>query len=80
MPPSRLPIQEPLPRPIRKKERFYRNDAELLFGSASRRSKVIEMSIITEMIARGWENFLARPTGPFHFRFVLQPAIASLPN
>ena len=39
---------------------------------------MIEMSIITEMIARGWENFLARPTGPFHFRFVLQPAIASL--
>lgn len=36
------------------------------------------MSIITDMIVRGWENFLARPTGPFNFRFVFQPAVASI--
>jgi hypothetical protein len=36
------------------------------------------MSIITEAIARGWENFLARPTGSLNFRFIIQPAIASV--
>jgi hypothetical protein len=30
------------------------------------------------MVARGWRNFLARPSGSFNFRFILQPAIASL--
>jgi hypothetical protein len=30
------------------------------------------------MIARGWENFLARPQGPLNFRFILQPTIAAL--
>jgi hypothetical protein len=36
------------------------------------------MSIITDMIARGWENFLARPTGSLNFRFILQPTIATI--
>jgi hypothetical protein len=37
-----------------------------------------DMGIITDMIARGWENFLARPTGSLNFRFVLQPTIATI--
>src|SRR5438874_10965612 len=37
-----------------------------------------DMSVITEMIARGWENFLARPTGSLNLRFILQPTIASI--
>ena len=36
------------------------------------------MSVITEMIARGWEHFLARPTGSLNLRFILQPTIASI--
>jgi hypothetical protein len=31
-----------------------------------------------EMIQRGWENLLARPSGPLALRFVLQPVVASL--
>jgi len=38
----------------------------------------IDMSTITDMIVRGWENFLARPTGSLNLRFILQPTIASL--
>ncbi|TGS09670.1 hypothetical protein EN852_030015 [Mesorhizobium sp. M2E.F.Ca.ET.209.01.1.1] len=30
------------------------------------------------MIARGWENFLARPTGSMNFRFIIQPTIATI--
>src|SRR5690242_4295401 len=30
---------------------------------------------ITDAIARGWANFIARPAGPLSFRFYLQPAI-----
>ena len=37
-----------------------------------------DMSVITEMIARGWEHFLARPTGSLNLRFILQPTIASI--
>src|SRR5437762_991975 len=37
-----------------------------------------DMSMITDMIARGWENFLARPTGSLNLRFILQPTIASI--
>jgi hypothetical protein len=33
---------------------------------------------VGEMIARGWENFLARPDGPLNFRFIIQPTIATL--
>ena len=29
-----------------------------------------------DVLARGWENFLARPEGPFSLRFVIQPVIA----
>ena len=36
------------------------------------------MALIADMIARGWENFLARPSGTMSFRFILQPAIASI--
>ena len=36
------------------------------------------MSMITDMIARGWENFLARPTGSLNLRFILQPTIATI--
>lgn len=37
-----------------------------------------DLTIIAAMIARGWENFLARPTGSLNLRFILQPAIASV--
>ncbi len=36
------------------------------------------MSIIIDMIARGWDNFLARPAGSLNLRFILQPTIATL--
>jgi hypothetical protein len=36
------------------------------------------MSMIIDMIARGWENFLTRPTGSLNLRFILQPTIASI--
>jgi hypothetical protein len=32
-------------------------------------------NIIREAIERGWENFLARPSGSLSLRFYLQPAI-----
>lgn len=31
--------------------------------------------MITDIIARGWENFTARPDGPLNLRFILQPTI-----
>lgn len=31
--------------------------------------------MIMEAIMRGWANFIARPSGPLHLRFFLQPAI-----
>lgn len=33
---------------------------------------------IADIIARGWENFLARPEGPLSLRFALQPTIAAV--
>jgi hypothetical protein len=36
------------------------------------------MSLLLEMIGRGWENFLARPNGPLSLRFYVQPTMASL--
>jgi hypothetical protein len=36
------------------------------------------MSLITEVIERGWENFTARPSGPLSFRFIIQPLLASI--
>jgi hypothetical protein len=35
-------------------------------------------STLTDMIARGWENFLARPQGTLNFRFILQPTVAAI--
>jgi hypothetical protein len=32
-------------------------------------------SAITDAVARGWANFVARPAGPMNFRFYLQPAV-----
>ena len=36
------------------------------------------MSVVLDMISRGWDNFLARPSGPLSLRFVIQPTMASL--
>ena len=36
------------------------------------------MSVILDMIGRGWENFLARPNGSMSLRFYVQPTMASL--
>ena len=36
------------------------------------------MSVLLEMIGRGWENFLARPNGSLSLRFYVQPTMASL--
>jgi hypothetical protein len=31
---------------------------------------------ILDAVARGWENFIARPEGPLNIRFIIQPAMA----
>jgi hypothetical protein len=36
------------------------------------------MSVLLQMIGRGWENFLARPNGSLSLRFYVQPTMASL--
>ncbi len=36
------------------------------------------MSFITDMIIRGWDNFLARPDGAVNLRFYIQPTLASI--
>ena len=36
------------------------------------------MDMVTDMIVRGWENFLARPEGPVSLRFLIQPTLASI--
>jgi hypothetical protein len=36
------------------------------------------MSAILDMVGRGWDNFLARPSGSLNFRFLIQPTMASL--
>jgi hypothetical protein len=36
------------------------------------------MSLLLEMIGRGWDNFLARPNGSLGLRFYVQPTMASL--
>jgi hypothetical protein len=36
------------------------------------------MSVLLEMIGRGWDNFLARPSGPLSLRFFVQPTMAGL--
>jgi hypothetical protein len=34
------------------------------------------VELLGEVIARGWENFTARPTGSLNLRFLIQPALA----
>lgn len=36
------------------------------------------MAVIWDMVVRGWENFLARPSGSMNFRFIVQPTMAGL--
>jgi hypothetical protein len=36
------------------------------------------VSIVLDMIERGWDNFLARPNGSLSLRFILQPTTAAL--
>ncbi len=36
------------------------------------------MDTILQMIARGGEDFLARPDGPMSFRFTVQPMMATI--
>src|SRR5947199_1238824 len=36
------------------------------------------MTTMTDMVARGWENFVARPRGPLNLRFIIQPTLASI--
>jgi hypothetical protein len=36
------------------------------------------MAVILDMIARGWDNFLDRPSGAMNFRFLVQPTMAGL--
>jgi hypothetical protein len=36
------------------------------------------MNAITEAIARGWEDFTARPSGSLSFRFIIQPVLAGV--
>jgi hypothetical protein len=36
------------------------------------------MSTVLDMVNRGWENFLARPSGSLNLRFILQPTMATL--
>ena len=36
------------------------------------------MSVLLEMIGRGWDNFLARPSGSLSLRFYVQPTMAGL--
>src|SRR5438477_12740315 len=38
----------------------------------------VNMTTITDMVARGWENFVARPRGPLNLRFIIQPTLASI--
>lgn len=36
------------------------------------------IDFIQDVLARQWQDLLARPSGPFSFRFVLQPVMASI--
>ena len=38
---------------------------------------MIQADLITDMMVRGWENFLVRPSGSLSLRFILQPTVAS---
>lgn len=36
------------------------------------------MGFVADAIGRGWENFLARPSGPLNIRFLIQPTVAAV--
>jgi hypothetical protein len=36
------------------------------------------MNTLIDWFVRGWDNFIARTSGPLHFRFFFQPAMAAL--
>lgn len=36
------------------------------------------MSVLVEIVGRGWDNFLARPNGSLSLRFYVQPTMAGL--
>lgn len=36
------------------------------------------MSAVLDMVARGWEHFLSRPSGSLSLRFIIQPTMAAL--
>jgi hypothetical protein len=53
----------------------------LLIGSDHTDRRAIPhegLTMLSDIIGRGWENFLARPEGNLNFRFILQPSIAAL--
>ena len=58
----------------------YTKNNNAIYRSSERWMNMMQsiMSTLIEMIARGWENFLARPQGTLHFRFILQPTIAAI--
>jgi hypothetical protein len=37
-----------------------------------------DVNTVLDMIGRGWENFLARPSGSLNLRFIVQPTLAAL--
>jgi hypothetical protein len=39
---------------------------------------VTVVSTVVDMIERGWENFLARPSGSLNIRFLIQPTVAAV--
>src|SRR5215467_6658294 len=50
-----------------------------LLGRASfSRSREPCMDTIIEAVTRGWGDFITRTSGPMHFRFFCQPAMAAL--
>jgi hypothetical protein len=36
------------------------------------------IGFVADAISRGWANFVARPSGPLNFRFIVQPAVAAV--
>ena len=61
--------------------RLFAGPPPLTHPQPSRRSMNMLQNVtstLTDMIARGWENFLARPQGTLNFRFILQPTIAAI--
>jgi hypothetical protein len=46
------------------------------FGKFS--AVMLAMSVVFDMISRGWDNFLDRPSGALNLRFIFQPTMAGL--